>query len=263
MLLLGGKIGDSPQWGQSKRGWSQGSGGAAQRMGEGAGVWKQENWSPGSAWWQVTYPASVSPSKKWVLQGLYKMMLVAPLQVRASCSKDPSIPTVPEGGPLHHLPHPPRLQGPRTHRLQVVPRALGEVASDFNLLSLEHRGDEQSLPPQELAVHSPGAGVLGEPSNRKNWQGGLAASEVSGLRRPMGRFGRELKGLGYTWQGWFWLTEVKAGAKNNLSLPGYPGMTCLHFRLANCAFAHVFYLVLDVSLTLGLNFCTLGRVSFY
>lgn len=83
VLLLGGKIGDSPQWGQSKRGWSQGSGGAAQRMGEGAGVWKQENWSPGSAWWQVTYPASVSPSKKWVLQGLYKMMLVEQLQVRA------------------------------------------------------------------------------------------------------------------------------------------------------------------------------------
>ncbi|OWK14285.1 hypothetical protein Celaphus_00001543, partial [Cervus elaphus hippelaphus] len=49
-----------------------------------------------------------------------------------------------------------RLQGPRTHLgLQVVPCALGEVASDFNLLSLEHRGDKQSLPPQELAVHSP------------------------------------------------------------------------------------------------------------
>lgn len=65
------------------------------------------------------------------------------------------------------------------------------------------------------------------------------------------------------WQGWFWPNEVKAGAKNNLSLPDYPGMTCLHFLLANCALAHVFYLVLDVSLTLGLSFCTLGRVSFY
>lgn len=111
---------------------------------------------------------------------------------------------MPEGGPLHHLPHPPRLQGPRTHLgLQVVPCALGEVASDFNLLSLEHRGDKQSLPPQELAVHSPGAGVLREPSNRKDWQGGLVTSEVSGLRGPVGRFGKELKDLGYMWQGWF------------------------------------------------------------
>lgn len=54
-------------------------------------------------------------------------------------------------------------EGP-THRLQVVPRARGEVAGDFHLPGLEHGRDEQSLPPQELAVHGPGAGVLREPA---------------------------------------------------------------------------------------------------
>lgn len=77
--------------------------------------------------------------------------------------------------PPHHLvhpdrtgrraPRPPVLPGVRTHRLQVVPRAGGEVAGHLHLPGLEHRGDEQSLSPQELAVHGPGAGVLGEPSH--------------------------------------------------------------------------------------------------
>lgn len=58
----------------------------------------------------------------------------------------------------------PGFRVPRTHRLQVVPCASGEVASHFDLPGLEHGGDEQSLPPQELAVHGPGAGVLGEPA---------------------------------------------------------------------------------------------------
>lgn len=103
-----------------------------------------------------------------------------------------------------HLPRPPKFQGPRTHHPQVVPRAAGEVASDLNLPGLEHRGDEQSLPPQELAVHCPGAGILGEPSNRRDGQGGLVTSEVSGLKGPMGRHGQEPEDLGYMWQGRFW-----------------------------------------------------------
>lgn len=60
------------------------------------------------------------------------------------------------------------ILGPQTHRLQAVPRAGGEVASHFNLPSLKHRRDEQGLPPQELAVHVPGAGVLREPSHRRD-----------------------------------------------------------------------------------------------
>lgn len=35
-----------------------------------------------------------------------------------------------------------RCEGPRTHRLQAVPRASGEVAGHLDLPSLEHRGDE-------------------------------------------------------------------------------------------------------------------------
>lgn len=58
-------------------------------------------------------------------------------------------------------------QGPRTHRLQVVPGAGGEVASHFHLPGLEHRRDKQSPSPQQLPVHSPGVGVFGEPSHRR------------------------------------------------------------------------------------------------
>lgn len=54
-----------------------------------------------------------------------------------------------------------------THHLQVVPHALGEVAGHFSFPRLKHRCDEQGWPPQELAVHSPGAGILREPSQER------------------------------------------------------------------------------------------------
>lgn len=86
----------------------------------------------------------------------------------------------PHGKGEGHLWSPTILPGfrvSRTHRLQVVPCASGEVASHFDLPGLEHGGDEQSLPPQELAVHGPGVGVFREPADRRGGRVDLVTSE--------------------------------------------------------------------------------------
>lgn len=53
-----------------------------------------------------------------------------------------------------------------THRVQLIPLASWKVPGHFRPPGLQHGGDEQSLPPQELAVHGPGAWVLGEPARK-------------------------------------------------------------------------------------------------
>lgn len=97
------------------------------------------------------------------------------------------------GAPLFSQPQP-LGRGPRTHRLQVVPGAGGEVASHLHLPGLEHRRDEQSPSPQELAVHSPGAGVLREPSHETGVAGGGGLSAVCSPPGPCGGWGPGARG---------------------------------------------------------------------
>lgn len=74
-----------------------------------------------------------------------------------------------------------------THCVQGVPRARREVAGDVHLPCLQHRGNQQGLPPQELLVHSPGVGVLREPSRGKSRQVGLVARAGESSKDPRGQ----------------------------------------------------------------------------
>lgn len=87
---------------------------------------------------------------------------------RGSCGapRGPAARTPGAGASLQLLHPGGRLRVPGTHQPQVVPGTRGEVAQHLVLPRLEHGRDEESLPPQELAVHVPGAPVLGEPSQR-------------------------------------------------------------------------------------------------
>lgn len=116
-----------------------------------------QDWSPGSACGSGAGTlASHRPGLRFLIWTRFPRGLLRGLTAR------PPRPDRQEG-PLPS-PSPAGCQDLRTHRLQVVPRAGGEVAGHLHLPGLEHRGDEQSLSPQELAVHGPGAGVLREPS---------------------------------------------------------------------------------------------------
>jgi len=85
------------------------------------------------------------------------------------------LPAVGCSNPAHG--HPRAPQRGSTHPCEAVPRPRWEVAADFGHPWLQRGCDEQPPAPEELAVHSPRVGVLGEPGRGGEGQRGARETQ--------------------------------------------------------------------------------------